>query len=59
MNEREDRKPGAEIPEARTKKQYASPELIIHGTVEKFTEEQKGSGDMDGGSIANPTRRSN
>lgn len=37
---------------------YTSPELVVHGTVEKITEEQKGGGDTDGGTLANPTRRS-
>jgi len=40
------------------KKPYVTPELVVHGSVEKITEEQKGDGQQDGGTIANPTQRS-
>jgi len=41
-----------------TKKPYSTPELIVHGAVEKITEEDKGNGQIDGGTIMNPTQRS-
>ncbi len=34
--------------EADMKKPYSPPELIVHGAVEKITEENKGSGSTDG-----------
>jgi hypothetical protein len=40
------------------RKPYTTPELIVHGAVERITEEQKGSGTQDGGSLTNPNRRS-
>ncbi len=39
------------------KKPYVTPELVVHGSVEKITEEQKGQGQYDAG-MPNPTRRS-
>ncbi|MDQ7782787.1 MAG: lasso RiPP family leader peptide-containing protein [Desulfomonilaceae bacterium] len=44
--------------EGNAKKPYETPELVVHGSVEKITEEQKGTGQEDGGTIVNPTRRS-
>ncbi|MFH1115526.1 MAG: hypothetical protein V1792_16580 [Pseudomonadota bacterium] len=44
--------------EGNSKKPYVTPELVVHGSVEKITEEQKGSGEYDGGTLANPRRRS-
>ena len=43
------RKPGM-------KKPYSKPELIVHGTVERITEEQKGSGTLDGGAMSTNRR---
>jgi hypothetical protein len=40
------------------KKPYSTPELIVHGAVEKITEEKKGSGQQDNTSMTNPTYRS-
>jgi hypothetical protein len=35
--------------EPNMKKPYSTPELIVHGAVEKITEENKGRGQQDGG----------
>jgi hypothetical protein len=39
----------AAMGEPDVKKPYTTPELIVHGAVEKITEEQKGRGTQDGG----------
>lgn len=44
--------------ELSVKKPYSTPELIIHGAVERITEENKGHGSQDGGNLQNPTYRS-
>ena len=44
----------AAMGEPDVKKPYTTPELIVHGAVEKITEENKGSGQTDGTGI-NPT----
>ena len=44
------KEPAAAQGESHEKKSYSKPELIVHGTVEKITEEQKGTGRQDGGS---------
>jgi hypothetical protein len=38
------------------KKPYSTPELIVHGAVEKITEENKGSGTLDGGALSTNRR---
>ena len=38
----------AAMREQDVKKPYTTPELIVHGAVEKITEENKGSGQTDG-----------
>jgi hypothetical protein len=38
----------------RPKKPYVTPELIVHGSVEKITEQKQGSGNWDGGGMNNP-----
>ncbi len=37
------------------KKSYSTPKLIVHGAVERITEEQKGSGRVDGSNMGVPT----
>jgi|GEM_PF-4787857 len=54
----DDSKEFAAMRELGTKKPYSTPELIVHGAVEKITEEDKGNGQIDGGTIMNPTQRS-
>jgi hypothetical protein len=39
------------------KKPYSTPELIVHGAVERITEESKGHGSNDG-TVMQPTYRS-
>jgi len=36
------------------KKPYVTPELIVHGSVEKITERKQGSGNYDGGNMSSP-----
>ncbi len=38
----------AAAPESSKKKPYSTPELVIHGSVERITEENKGAGQYDG-----------
>jgi hypothetical protein len=54
----EEIKEPAAMGEPDVKKPYTTPELIVHGAVEKITEERKGSGTQDGGTAMNPTQRS-
>jgi hypothetical protein len=46
----------ATLREPSMKKPYSTPELVVHGAVEKITEENKGSGQTDGTGISPPRR---